>query len=252
MTATVERHAGLLDRRAVEALTAWVTTIEAWPAGSHRWGQYAERVAGGDVICRTENPSGCHEALRELVDGVLASAASEALDAPARAFKDKLNYKQPGGGGFAAHQDVRAYPGAGAVVSVLVAVDRCTVESGCLLIGRGCVGLLPTDDRGVITQAAAESVAWEPIELDPGDAVCIGGLAPHRSDSNRSAAPRRVLIASYTPASAGYDRERYYAARRTEMVSASARDGRRRISTLADFEGAMVPEVTPATMCTHG
>ena len=29
------------------ALQAWTTDVEAWPAGSHRWGQYAERTADG-------------------------------------------------------------------------------------------------------------------------------------------------------------------------------------------------------------
>ena len=53
------------------------------------------------------------------------------------AFKDKLNYKQPGGAGFSPHQDVVAYPGVGRVLSVLVAVDECSLESGCLWLADG-------------------------------------------------------------------------------------------------------------------
>ena len=33
--------------------------VEAWPAGSHVWGHYAEQTDRGPAICRTENVSAC-------------------------------------------------------------------------------------------------------------------------------------------------------------------------------------------------
>jgi ectoine hydroxylase-related dioxygenase (phytanoyl-CoA dioxygenase family) len=166
------------------------------------------------------------------------------------AFKDKLNYKQPGGGGFAPHQDVLAYPGVDRVVSVLVAVDDCSVESGCLWVAPGVDRLLPVDDRGVIRADVVDELAWEPIELAAGETLCIDGLLPHRSDANHSASARRVLIASYAPASSGYERASYYARRREVMEQAAAADGRVRISTLADFLGDSVAAVDPHS-CHH-
>jgi hypothetical protein len=76
---------------------------------------------------------------------------------------------------------------------------------------------------------------------------------PHYSEANKSAAGRRVLVASYAPAGDRYDRERYYAAREHAMDEATARDDSFRISTLADFEGVEVAESSTAALgtCWH-
>ena len=242
-----------LDRAMTAALQGWADETEAWPAGSHVWGQYAEQTDHGPVICRTENASACHAGLRRLVDDDLREVAASALGEEAVAFKDKLNYKHPGGAGFSPHQDLLAYPGVARVVSILVAIDECRVDSGCLWMADGVDRLLPVDERGVVLADVAGTLHWDPVELAPGEAVCIDGLAPHYSEANRSDRPRRVLVASYAPASAGYDRDTYYRARQAVMDEAAANDGRFRISTLADFEGIEVEsDATRLDACTHG
>lgn len=237
----------------LEALQAWATAVEAWPAGSHRWGQYAERTATGDAICRTENVSACHRGFDGLARGALARVAATTLGVDVVGFKDKINYKQPGGAGFSPHQDLAAYPGASRVMSVLVAVDECSTTSGCLWFASDVDRLLPTDGRGVVVADIVSSLAWSPAELAPGDAVCIDGLTPHYSEANQSPAARRVLVASYAPEGEGYDRERYYSAREREMQQATARDDQFRISTLADFEGVEVRSARDeaTTACWH-
>ena len=237
----------------LETLRAWATEVESWPAGSHRWGQYAERTATGDAICRTENVSACHRGFAALARGPLADLAAARLGGAVVDFKDKINYKQPGGAGFSPHQDLAAYPGASRVMSILVAVDECTTTSGCIWFAPGVDELLPTDDRGVVVADMVSSLSWAPAELAPGDALCIGGLMPHYSEANKSAAGRRVLVASYAPAGDRYDRERYYSAREHAMDEATARDDSFRISTLADFEGVEVAESSTAALgtCWH-
>ncbi len=242
----------VLDAAQVAALRDAVACIERWPAGSHVWGHYAERTAHGPAICRTENVSVCHPFVASIVDGVLRDVASGAIGEPVVAFKDKVNYKQPGGAGFSPHQDVVAYPGAARVVSILVAVDACTLTSGCLWLADGVTEVLPTDERGAVRDDVSRSLTYAPAPLEPGEAVCIDGFAPHYSEANRSSSARRVLVASYAPVSAGYTRADYYAARAATMDEASARDGRFRISTLADFEGAEVtPDAVARGACTH-
>jgi len=241
-----------LDRTEAASLQDWAAHIQSWPIGSHVWGHYAERTAGGTAICRTENVSACHDAVRSLVDGRLCTLATERLGEPASAFKDKINYKQPGGAGFSPHQDARAYPGVGRVLSLLVAIDECTVESGCLWIAPDVDQLLAADDRGVVTPELVADLNWLPLELAAGDVVCLTGFAPHYSEANRSDRPRRVLVASYSPSSEQYGRAGYYAARRLAMEQASAADGRFRISTLADFDGREVADDLGAQeACTH-
>ena len=251
MAATDVVHNGLLDPDATDALRAWADEIEAWPSGSHVWGHYAEQTALGPRICRTENVSACHAGIESLVNGVLQDCAAAALGDPAVAFKDKLNYKQPGGAGFGVHQDQAAYPGVDRVVSILVAIDECRVESGCLWLAAGVREVLPTDDRGVVRADIASTLEWFPAELAAGDAVLIDGLVPHYSEANGSDAPRRVFIASYAPAREGYTRAHYYRERSEHMESATERDGRFRISTLADFEGTEVASGPVPAVCTH-
>jgi hypothetical protein len=60
-----------------------------------------------------------------------------------------------------------------------------------------------------------------------------------------------VFIASYAPARERYDRDRYYGERRELMQRDTERDGRFRISTLADFEGTEVATLTSSEHCTH-
>jgi len=242
---------GLLDPALLDALRGWADEVEEWPTGSHVWGHYAEHTDDGPRICRTENVSACQPGIAALVAGRLRDCAADAIGEPVTAFKDKLNYKQPGGAGFSPHQDKVAYPGVGRVMSILVAIDDCTVESGCLLIASGVDAVLPVDARGVVRADAAESLDWSVAELAAGDAVCIDGLAPHYSETNRGPTPRRVLVASYAPTSEHYTREHYYAKRSERMRAETERDGRFRISTLADFDGAEVATEVATDHCTH-
>lgn len=231
----------VLTNAQADALAGWAEAVEAWPIGSHVWGQYAEQIGDRSAVCRTENVSACHPGVAVLVNGSLRDVATQALGEPAVAFKDKINYKHPGGAGFRPHQDRLAYPGVGRVLSILVAIDECTTESGCLWLAGDVDEPLPTDDRGVVSADAVASLRWAPAELAAGDAVLLDGLAPHYSEANRGDRRRRVLVASYGPASEGYSRDRYYSARADAMWRASQQDGRFRISTLADFDGVEVP-----------
>ena len=196
--------------------------------------------------------SACHQGVAALVDGALREVASDAIGERVVAFKDKINYKQPGGAGFRPHQDRVAYPGVTRVMSILVAIDACSTESGCLWLAGGVDEVLATDDRGVVREDIARGLPWAAVELAPGEAVCLDGLVPHYSDANRTSRPRRVLVASYAPESEQYSRAQYYAARNDVMTRSSAADGRFRISTLADFEGAEVaPDTSAVERCTH-
>ena len=50
-----------------DALASWAEAVEAWPVGSHVWGQYAEQIGERAAVCRTENVSACHSGVAALV-----------------------------------------------------------------------------------------------------------------------------------------------------------------------------------------
>lgn len=54
-------------------------------------------------------------------------------------FKEKINYKLPGGRGFAPHQDAPAFASFGQRYhgTLLVSVNRATPENGCLEMSEG-------------------------------------------------------------------------------------------------------------------
>lgn len=251
-TVSTSLRTGVLAAADADAAASWADAIESWPVGTHVWGQYAEQITDRVAVCRTENVSACHPGVAALVDGPLRELATGALGEPAVAFKDKINYKHPGGAGFRPHQDRLAYPGVARVLSILVAIDECTTESGCLWLAEGVDEQLPTDERGVVRADVVDSLRWAPAELAAGDAVLLDGLAPHYSEANRGDRRRRVLVASYAPAGERYSRDRYYSARAETMHRASQEDGRFRISTLADFDGVEVAaEGATPDRCTH-
>ena len=75
-------------------------------SGEHPWMVHHERSAhdGAVRICRVENFCYHKPAWAELCFGIVHDCVSQAFGEPAVLFKDKVNYKGPGGGGFLLHQ----------------------------------------------------------------------------------------------------------------------------------------------------
>ena len=167
---------------------------------------------------------------------------------PCVLFKEKINYKFPGGGGFAPHQDATAYRFVDHHISCMVPLDPATPESGCLYVAPGFDrGQMPTDERGRIESAHAATLDWEPVPLQPGGLLFFDSYAPHYSDTNTTTRPRRAAYLTYNAASRGDFRDRYYADKRAEFESAGGDfSGERvRISISDDFLGRPVQESTP-------
>ena len=142
-------------------------------------------------------------------------------------FKDKINFKLPGGGGFAAHQDMQAgwQRYAPYFLTALVAIDAADAANGGLEIavnwrGGGLVGRdwTPLDE----TETAA--LDFQPVATAPGDAVFFDCFVPHRSGPNLSARPRRVLYVTYNRLADGDQRARYYADKRRDFPPDVARE----------------------------
>jgi hypothetical protein len=222
-------------------LHAWADEVAAWPDGGG-WLHHRELTDTGPALCRTENMVPHHAGLRSMLcAGVLADVAGALLGEPAVLYKDKLNYKLPGGAGYSAHQDAPAYRFVDVHVSCMVAIDDAAETNGCLEVVSGAHDRLwPTDAAGCIRSDVVDSMAWQPLPVRAGDALWFHSRTPHRSAPNRSSRPRRALYPTYNARSEGDLREDYYRQRAAELAAASPAGDRVAVSLIGDFQGRPV------------
>ncbi len=138
---------------------------------------------------------------------------AQLLGEEAELFKEKVNFKMPGGDGFKPHQDSQAgwddY--VDFFISALVSIDEATPENGCLKMVSG------HHQRGLFK-------SWEPLSDEdmagmefvlvptkPGDVVFFDCYAPHASEPNLTDQTRRIYYATYNRLSAGQHMAQYYA-----------------------------------------
>ncbi len=225
-------HAGIL---------AMVEEVADWPSTEDRWQHYREHTEQGTALTRTENFLPFHTGLRQLLTvGTLTDAVGQLFGEPALVFKEKINYKLPGGGGFAPHQDARAYAYGSQHITCLVAVDENRIDNGCLWFapGRHRDGLLATDDTGCLPADAAANLSWVAATMPAGGVTFFSSFAPHKSAANTSLHSRRSLYVTYSPGSEGDLRAAYYGARQESMSQHREGDGDPpRISTIGHFQG---------------
>jgi hypothetical protein len=238
----VVRVPNFLTGAGLAQLRTWVSEIEAWPPGEGTWFQHDELGERGVVRTRTENFSPHHAGLRQiLTTGALPQMAGQLLGEPAVLYKEKVNYKYPGGAGFAPHQDAPAYPHVPVSVSCLLAVDDATLKNGCLeLVAGRHHALLPTDGEGCIRADVAEGLSWVAMPVAAGSLLWFHSHTPHRSGPNCSPHPRRALYLTYNAASLGDLRDAYYADKRATFAKAGAANAGR-ISLIGHFRGTVPP-----------
>jgi ectoine hydroxylase-related dioxygenase (phytanoyl-CoA dioxygenase family) len=238
-------HGWLLTRtlgeRELADLVRWVDEVSSWPDDGDGWLHYREMTDDGPKLCRTENFVPFHADLRSLLTtGSMLETASALLAEPAVLYKEKINYKLPGGAGYAPHQDAPAYRFVETHVSCMVAVDDSLVGNGCLEVASRTHGeVLPTDENGCIRADVVDALTWMPVEVRAGETLWFHSRTPHRSGPNESSVPRRALYPTYNAAAEGDLRDEYYRQKQTELLASG--DGERvAVSLIGDFQGRPV------------
>ncbi len=197
----------------MQEITAWTEEVTNYPEVPGKYMMYFEESkleSGKRILSRMEDIEPFHQGFSDLfVSGEIQQICSQLFDDEAVLFKDKINFKMPGGDGFKAHQDVQAgwdrY--SKLHITALVSIDASTIENGCLEMASG-------HNKGLIGEA------WKPLEEDaldyisvttnPGDAIFFDSFAPHRSGPNMTNEKRRVLYVTYNAAAEGDHRRKYY------------------------------------------
>jgi ectoine hydroxylase-related dioxygenase (phytanoyl-CoA dioxygenase family) len=199
----------------IAQLLRWTVELETAPELSGRHWVYREdslSTPGERVIQRIENFCPYHEGFDRLIrESVLTRWTAALMGGPVVLFKDKINFKMPGGAGFKAHQDQQAGWSAYAplFITAMVTLDASTLENGCLEIaaGRHREGLI--GEQWVPLEE--QRLELQPVPTEPGDVIFFDSFVPHASKPNLTNAPRRILYLTYNLASEGDHRARYFA-----------------------------------------
>lgn len=212
------------------AISAWTDEVAARPEVPGKYMMYFEnsQTDGSRILCRIENFVPYHEGFSKLITARrMQQAVSELFGEEAVLFKDKINFKLPGGDGFKEHQDVQAgwddY--ANIHITAMIAIDETNEANGSLemiagMHRKGVLGSMwaPLTDEDT---GGADYVA---VHCQPGDAVFFDSFAPHRSQPNRTNKARRVLYITYNKRSEGDSREQYYTDKRNNYPPDIERD----------------------------
>jgi 2-aminoethylphosphonate dioxygenase len=206
---------GALDTASMDLIASWTDELVAMPEASGRQWVFHEQSlkdSSKDLINRIEKISPFHAGFEEL-SRVLKHSVGQLIGEEAVLFKEKINFKMPGGDGFKPHQDSQAgwdtY--ANFFVSVLVCIDEATAENGCLQIAAGHHrnGLFTSWEP--LSDADMQDMSFVDCPTMPGDIIFFDCFAPHRSDPNMSDKLRRIYFATYNRLSEGDHLEHYYA-----------------------------------------
>ena len=226
-----------LQPQAVAELREWIDDVMTWPDDGP-WLHYREATEHGPRLCRTENFVPYHDELRELLTrSELSDTASILLDETAVLYKEKINYKAPGGAGYSPHQDAPAYRFIETHVSCMLAIDDSRAANGCLeVVSAMHNDILPMDEKGCIRSDIVEQLEWTPAPIWAGQALWFHSRTPHRSGPNTSTQPRRAIYPTYNALREGDLRAAYYEQKAKEFA---AGDGPR-VSLIGDFEGQML------------
>ncbi|MDF1796092.1 MAG: phytanoyl-CoA dioxygenase family protein [Coxiellaceae bacterium] len=198
-------------------LQQWTEEMSAWPEQPGKWWKYFEKTdSDSRQLCRIERFYDFHQGWHDLIDApAIHDVLAELMGERAVLFKEKLNFKLPGGGGFLPHQDAPAFVAYGQDyhITMSVALDVSSTANGCLHVVEG-----GHHKHGVLQQALDGSVSidvykdfnWLPVCCDVGDIVLFDSYIPHYSERNSSNRPRRAAYITYNKASQGDRRADYY------------------------------------------
>jgi hypothetical protein len=224
-------------------LDTYANDVAALPySKDYPWLVHRETVEndGRVQLCRVENFVSSHAGWTVIAE-LCRDIISQLLGEEAILFKDKLNFKGPGGGGFAPHQDVTAYATdalATGHITAMVAIDKVTdLDQGPVQFVAGCHKEIYPHEKGVIYEKYSKEMHFEPVLTELGNLVFFSSFIPHRSGPNKTKSSRRLGFLTYNALAHGNLHDAYYAEKNRQFREKTAGP----ISVNDDFLGDIVP-----------
>ena len=203
----------------VKQLQSWMQEVQDWPEKAFHWMKYFEESSkdNSTLLNRVENFIPYHSGLNGWFNGSKTFSILEPLmGGEVVLYKDKINMKLPGGGGFEPHQDIAAGWGSYGdgkmnFVTLSVSMDHAHARNGALkcVAGKHKEGKFGNDWEP-LSEKLVDSMKWEMIETFPGDMVIFDAFVPHRSDPNNADMARRNFYLTYNLKQDGDYRDQYF------------------------------------------
>ena len=221
---------GMYNADEMREISRWTEEVATSPEKPGHYMMYFEssKQDGSRIISRIEDFVSFHEGFARLITRRrMQQAVSELFGESAVLFKDKINFKLPGGDGFKEHQDVQAgWDDYGILhITAMIAIDETNAENGSveMIPGMHKKGLLGKM-WAPLTDEDTANASYQPVHCKPGDAVFFDSYAPHRSLPNKTDQSRRVLYITFNGAGDGDKRAQYYADKRKNYPPDIERD----------------------------
>ncbi len=203
------------NQEEINKIESWTTELSEIPekSGTH-WVYHEKSKLNPDInlINRMENILPFHSGFTEL-SKVFEQPMAQLFDEESVLFKEKINFKMPGGDGFKPHQDSQAgwEDYAKYFISVMVCIDEATIENGCLQMVSGFQGYSLYREWEPLTDEDMSNMGFIHCPTKPGDIVFFDCYTPHASEPNLTNSTRRLYFATYNKLSEGDHLEKYYA-----------------------------------------
>ena len=173
------------------------------------------------ILCRIEKYVDYHPEFKAIAySKKILDCMEDIIGESCMLFKDKINFKRPGAGGYRPHQDVQArwdefvkY-----AMNIMISTDRSTPENGCLEVApgqhkRGVIGKYHTCLEG----DDLNGMKFEMVPTEIGDVLFFDHFTPHQSKPNNSDKPRSNIYLTYNLLSEGDHRNEYLGRKRKEL-----------------------------------
>ena len=233
------------DKTRINEIRNWVyeyvnKQVDDWESGKEMAYYETSKNDGTRILARIEKFVDYHPGFKNLVESKYVTDCVDALMGESSVFfKEKINFKKAGGGGFNPHQDQisRWETYAKSFINVLICTDESTIENGCLEVSPGFhkMGLLGPVDKP-IPQIWLEKMDFIPVTASLGDAIFFDGYTPHKSQENKSKNPRTNVYLTYNKLSEGNNRESYFSRKRKELPPDNERKSNFKDSPLHDYK----------------
>ncbi|CDG97299.1 putative 2-oxoglutarate dependent dioxygenase PhnY [Xenorhabdus bovienii str. puntauvense] len=128
-------------------------------------------------------------------------------------FKDKINFKLSGGGGFLPHQDHPAFTRfiKEEIFNIMIPVDDMNIANGCLYISKILFKKKSIPhNSGQALKSSYKNYHWIPIQAKCGDLLIFSSFLLHMSKDNLSNKNRRCIFFTYNSISEGELRNKYF------------------------------------------